>query len=121
MLQVAEGLLLNTVAWARLIIECIGAGVVAIGAASALYGFVLGLVRHQVDQFHRTRLGFARYLVLGLEFQLAADILSTAVAPTWESIGKLAAIAVVRTALNFFLMREMQEAEARVREEAPAR
>ena len=54
----------------------------------------------------------AGYLALALELQLACDILSTAVAPTWERIGKLAAIAVIRTALNFFLSREMREAQA---------
>ncbi|RZK11946.1 MAG: DUF1622 domain-containing protein, partial [Hymenobacter sp.] len=49
------------------------------------------------------------YLALALEFQLGADILSTAIAPSWEQIGKLGAIAVIRTALNFFLSKEMQE------------
>ena len=53
-----------------------------------------------------------RYLALALEFQLGADILSTAIAPSWEQIGKLGAIAVIRTALNYFLMREMSEDRA---------
>ena len=43
------------------------------------------------------------------EFQLGADILSTAISPSWDQIGKLGAIAVIRTALNFFLSREMEE------------
>jgi uncharacterized membrane protein len=43
-----------------------------------------------------------------LEFQLAADILSTAIAPSWDRIGKLAAIAVIRTALNYFLVLELR-------------
>ncbi len=51
----------------------------------------------------------ARYLALALEFQLGADVLSTAVAPSWTEIGKLGAIAVIRTGLNFFLSREMKE------------
>jgi uncharacterized membrane protein len=42
---------------------------------------------------------------------LAADILATAIAPTWDEIGKLAAIAVLRTALNYFLERELKEAD----------
>ena len=57
-----------------------------------------------------TRLRFGRWLSLALEFQLAADILKTAVAPTWDEIGQLAAIAVLRTALNFFLQREVEKA-----------
>lgn len=47
-------------------------------------------------------------LALGLEFQLASDVLTTAVAPTFVEIGKLAAIATIRTALNYFLAREIK-------------
>jgi uncharacterized membrane protein len=64
------------------------------------------------EGYNGVRLTLARYLALALEFQLGADILSTAIAPTWDQIGKLGAIAVIRTALNFFLGREMNE-EAR--------
>ena len=53
------------------------------------------------------------YLALALEFQLGADILSTAVAPSWDQIGKLGAIAVIRTLLNYFLTREMREEQSR--------
>lgn len=55
------------------------------------------------------RLEFGQTLALSLEFQLAADIVATAVAPTWEDLSKLAAIAGIRTFLNFFLQREVQE------------
>lgn len=54
------------------------------------------------------RLDLGRWLSLALEFELAADILRTAVAPTWNEIGQLAAIIVIRTALNFFLQREIE-------------
>ncbi|PWS37402.1 hypothetical protein DFH01_11225 [Falsiroseomonas bella] len=56
------------------------------------------------------RLRLARWLAVALEFTLAADILRTAVAPTWDDIGKLAAIAALRTVLNFFLQREIEAA-----------
>lgn len=59
------------------------------------------------------RLSLARALALGLEFLLAADIMRTAVAPTWTEIGQLAAIAALRTALNFFIQREIDGAERR--------
>ncbi len=59
------------------------------------------------------RLKLGRWLALALEFELAADILRTAVAPTWSEIGQLAAIAALRTALNFFLQREIDGAERR--------
>jgi uncharacterized membrane protein len=51
---------------------------------------------------------FARW-ILALEFALAADIVRTAIAPTWDGIGHLAAIAVIRTVLNYFLERDMAE------------
>ena len=50
---------------------------------------------------------FARWLVAGLTFQLAADIVSTTSAPTWQEIGRLAAIAGIRTFLSYFLDREV--------------
>lgn len=62
------------------------------------------------------RLKFGRWLALSLEFALAADILRTTVAPTWNEIGQLAAIIVLRTALNFFLQREIEQAEAKAAE-----
>ncbi|MGI4766621.1 MAG: DUF1622 domain-containing protein [Janthinobacterium lividum] len=59
------------------------------------------------------RLKLGRWLAVALEFELAADILRTAVAPTWTEIGQLAAIAVLRTALNYFLQQEIDKAETR--------
>lgn len=61
----------------------------------------------------QVRLTLGRWLALALEFELAADILRTAVAPTWNEIGQLAAIIVLRTALNFFLQREIDHAARR--------
>jgi uncharacterized membrane protein len=54
-----------------------------------------------------------------LEFELAADILRTAVAPTWNEIGQLAAIIVLRTALNYFLQKEIDKAAERGKDVAP--
>ena len=47
--------------------------------------------------------------MLALEFALAADIVRTAIAPTWDDIGHLGAIALIRTILNYFLEKDMQE------------
>jgi uncharacterized membrane protein len=66
------------------------------------------------------RLGLGRWLALGLEFELAADILRTAVAPTWNEIGQLAAIAVLRTLLNFFLQKEIDSFAHRAEVVPPA-
>lgn len=53
------------------------------------------------------RLNFGRWLSLALEFQLAADIVNTTVAPSFEALAKLAVIALIRTFLNFFLTKEL--------------
>lgn len=70
------------------------------------------------DDKEAVRLRLGRWLALALELLLAADVLETAVAPTWDDIGKLAAIAALRTLLNFFLQREIDAAERRRRAEA---
>jgi uncharacterized membrane protein len=73
----------------------------------------------QFERYNEIRLTPARFLALALEFQLGADILSTAIAPSWDQIGKLGAIAVIRTALNYFLTREMREERAGLTAGAP--
>ncbi len=113
-----EGWVQAGVEWLRLLVETIGALVIAAGIVIAVIGLVRYAMSGSGHSFTPIRLSFARYLMLALELQLAADILSTSIAPTWDRIGKLAAIAVIRTALNFFLAREMEGDLAR--QEAPA-
>jgi uncharacterized membrane protein len=52
---------------------------------------------------------YGRWLVAGLTFQLAADIIATSITPTWQEVGQLGAIAVIRTFLNYFLERDLAE------------
>lgn len=105
----AETGVISAVQWLKLGVEVVGACIIALGILTAGWQFITALVRRQTADFTAIRLTLARYLALALEFQLGADILSTAIAPSWEQIGKLWAIAVIRTALNFFLSREMQQ------------
>ncbi|MGB3354526.1 MAG: DUF1622 domain-containing protein [Mycobacterium sp.] len=91
------------------LIEGCGAIVIMIGAIVAMVKFAIALVQRDINQFSAVRLSLARFLVLGLEFQLAADVLRTAISPSFEEIGKLAAIAAIRTILNYFLNREIAQ------------
>jgi uncharacterized membrane protein len=100
------------VEWLRLLVEALGALVIAAGVVVVIVGLVRYALQGARGSFVPIRLAFARYLTLALELQLAADILSTSVAPTWDRIGKLAAIAVIRTALNYFLSRELKDETA---------
>ena len=82
----------------------------ALEAFVAVFGHVASrcpAVHWRKDLFVR----FGMWLILGLQYALAADIVSTVIAPTWNDIGQLAAIALIRTFLNFFLERDLTEAE----------
>lgn len=63
-----------------------------------------------------TWLRYARWLVAGLTFQLAADIIETSISTSWETIGRVGAVAVIRTFLDYFLDRDVTEIRARQRE-----
>jgi uncharacterized membrane protein len=104
-----EDTVVSAVEWLRLGIDVIGALVIGVGVLVAVSSLAVDPARRPLD-FTSTRLRLARFLALALEFQLGADILSTAVAPSWDQIGKLGAIAVIRTTLNYFLIRELREA-----------
>ena len=104
----------------RLALDAVGIGVITIGAAAALGGVVRARFRGERVRFDAIRLMLARYLALALEFQLAADVVDTAVSPEWRHIGQLAAIATIRTTLNYFLGREMREERASLSEPTPS-
>ena len=95
-----------------LLVRLVEAGGAIVIFSGALIGFVrfvwVALRSRRAAGFTPVRLDVGRFLALGLEFQLASDLLRTAVAPSFEEIGKLAAVAAIRTALNFFLSREIR-------------
>lgn len=96
-------------------VEIAAAAVIGLAVFEAIIRSTSLFVRRSGSQQAKVdvRLSLGRWLALGLEFALAADILRTAVAPTWQDIGQLAAIAVLRTALNFFLEREIDREDSR--------
>jgi uncharacterized membrane protein len=84
---------------------------VAFGAVQALAGVISLIVKRAADEMQGRViwLRFATWILLALEFALAADIVRTAVAPTWDDITKLAVIAAIRTMLNYFLAKDIAE------------
>ncbi|GAB3857663.1 hypothetical protein GCM10028822_31750 [Hymenobacter terrigena] len=115
----AESTVIDAVLWLKLGVEMVGAVIIALGILSAGWLLLKALSRGQTADFTAIRLTLARYLALALEFQLGADILSTAISPTWEQLGKLGAIAIIRTALNYFLSREMRDERHQASAEKP--
>ena len=95
------------------------ATLVIIGATlQAFVGMLTLVVRRDSDTCHRRQilLTYGRWLVAALTFQLAADIIESSIVPTWQAIGQLGAVAVIRTFLNYFLERDITE----MRERQPA-
>lgn len=110
-------------------VEAAGTLIVTFGAVEALYGathvILRGLTRPGERRVVWTR--FAGWLLLGLEFELAADIVRTAISPTWNDIGQLAAIGVIRTFLNYYLEKDVGESKHTItpassgKDDAPSR
>ena len=97
----------------KLFIEGIAIFVIAFSVLKTVAKFIRSYRRKNSEAFyHEIRLDLGLALALSLEFLLAADIVATAVTPTWESIGLLAAIAGIRTFLNYFLRQEVKDLEA---------
>jgi uncharacterized membrane protein len=95
--------------WLRLALAMCGAAAIIAGAVACIGQMIRASARHVRGTTAAARLELARYLALALEFQLAADVIETSLTPDWTTIGRLAAIGAIRTALNYFLSRDMNE------------
>jgi uncharacterized membrane protein len=106
----------HTLLWGLLYaVSGIGVLIVLVGVVEAAWRFLrLRMDGHgghahllmQTD-FIRERLG--AHLLLGLDFFVAADIIKSTLAPTWENVGILGAIVAIRIVLSYFLSREMEQ------------
>lgn len=108
-LSTAELSLRHVAHWVQLLIEAMGIIIITWGLIFSLVCYGRQLFGRKDRDYVPLRLSIGRYLVVALEFQLASDILGTAVAPSWDDIGKLAVVAIIRTLLNYFLQREIKE------------
>jgi uncharacterized membrane protein len=115
-----EHYLITVVDYLRLVVEAIGAAVVGFGSVATAGMFLLTLLGIRKHSNTEIRLFLGRYLALGLEFQIGADILSTAIAPTFDEVLLLGAIVVIRTVLNYFLSKELERERQQVKPEGDA-
>jgi len=106
-----EALLHDFAHYVAMALEAIAIAIIALGAIEALVDIVRVTMRSGAtnDDRREVFLEFARWLVAGLTFQLAADVVNTSFAPTWDELGHLAAIAAIRTFLSYFLDREVRD------------
>ncbi len=110
-----EELVKNWSAWLASGIEVGAAILIGLAALQAIIESALVFVRQRFSPpgtKEEIRLKLGRWLTLALELEVAADILRTAVSPTWNDLGQLAAIVVLRTILNYFLQNEIDRARA---------
>ena len=91
-------------------VELIAILIIAFGSLQAAVNSIRLVVSRNATgmQMRAVWLQFAHWLVAALTFQLAADVVNTSLAPTWNEIGRLAAIAAIRTFLSYFLDREVE-------------
>jgi uncharacterized membrane protein len=106
-------------------LEFAAALIIAAGALQTIVHALLNAVRARgadgLRNGRRIWMGFAVWLVLGVELTLAADIVHTALAPSWTSIGQLAAVAIIRTGLGRFLTNDIRDMQNNIESHPPTR
>ena len=91
-------------------VETLSAIIIGIAVVQLLFGYMTSMSKlSRKLSKEEMRLQFGGSVAVALELLLGADVLATAVAPSWNDIGKLGAIAIIRTALNFFLEKELKK------------
>ena len=94
---------------AIVLIDALALFVIVVGTIEVAVKVARASFRPLGDQASRQAwLRYARWLVAGLTLQLAADIIETSISTSWQTIGRVGAIAVIRTFLNYFLERDVE-------------
>jgi uncharacterized membrane protein len=108
---------------AALLVEAAAVLIVVFGSAEAFARLVWTVWARTATHGQRKEIWrrFGVWLLLGLEFELAADIIGSVISPTWKDIGELAAIAAIRTFLNYFLEKDLERADEAGESETPHR
>jgi uncharacterized membrane protein len=104
---------------AIIVIDAMALVIILYGTCEAFFrGFAALATSTSGHERRDVWLRYARWLVAGLTFQLAADVIETSITTSWDAVGRLAAVAVIRTFLNYFLERDLEETRHRQRETA---
>lgn len=101
---------------AIVVIDALALIIIVAGTIEAFFGGLIVMLSSRTGHERRdVWLRYARWLVAGLTFQLAADIIETSISSSWDAVGRIAAVAVIRTFLNYFLERDLNEVRDRER------
>lgn len=93
-----------------------GVGIIMYGTIRSFFQFLASIIGKQKN-LSRIRIDLGKHLALGLEFFVGKDIIESVVHPTWDDLGKLGAIIVLRTVVTIFLSRELKEVEQEIKVE----
>jgi uncharacterized membrane protein len=107
-----ENVLMKVIGYIVPVVEACGALVIVIEVVRTIIRYLLVCVRRECAILSPLRIRLGQAMVMGIEFQVAADILKTALAPTWNDILLLAALIALRTVLNYLLEQELQALNA---------
>jgi uncharacterized membrane protein len=94
--------------FAALLVELVAMGVIVVASARSAYRLVSPRWRSRPNWYGDIRIDLGRSIILALEFLIGADILRTAINPTWTTLGQLAITVAIRTWLDYFLERELK-------------
>jgi len=105
-----ESLLHEIAHYVALSIEVVAILIIAIGTVEAVVRIVRVVLSPHADNVEKRAvwLEYSRWLVAGLTFQLAADVVNTSFSPTWDEVSRLAVVAAIRTFLSYFLDQEVE-------------
>ncbi len=106
-----EEIFISIASGLKLVADISSVFLIGVGLVVAFYFLIRALISRKKSQYRKLRLTLGHFLVVALELRLAADIIETAIAPSWEQIGQLAAIALIRTFLSYFLNKEIAAEE----------
>jgi uncharacterized membrane protein len=107
---------------AIVIIDAMALVIIVVGTIEAFFGGLRAMFSSPTGHERRDIwLRYARWLVAGLTFQLAADIIETSITTEWQAVGRIGAVAVIRTFLNYFLDRDLEDVRRRQRESVESR
>ncbi|MGM4927653.1 DUF1622 domain-containing protein [Tardiphaga sp. 20_F10_N6_6] len=106
---------------AIVLIDALALVIIVVGTVEAFFSGMRAMLGSPSGHERRdVWLRYARWLVAGLTFQLAADIVETSITTDWNATGRIAAVALIRTFLNYFLDRDLEEVRGRQRETGAA-
>lgn len=98
-----------------ILVGFIGVIIMTWGALQAAVHCIIYSWQHRRDGLSRIRIELGQHLALGLEFMVGKDIIESIIRPSWDELGKLAAIIALRTAVTFMLTWELREIKNELR------